>query len=87
MYILNPEKSSGIRTHARKNVVNIPSGKTLCDCNLLFFLLAGKETGRPFTTAEKDAEENQKSIITFAFSFLRGILYFTFFFCKFRRDG
>ena len=56
MYILNPEKSSGIRTHARKNVVNIPSGKTLCDCDLLFFLPVGEETVRPFMTAKNDAE-------------------------------
>ena len=87
MYILNPEKSSGIRTHARKNVVKNPSGKTLCDCDLLIFPPAGDETGRLFTTAKKDVEDHQKSVITFAFSFLRGILYLTFFFCINRRDG
>ncbi len=78
MYILNPEKSSGIRTHARKNAAKTPSGKTSCDCTRLISPSAEEETGEP---------ENQKIAITFAFSVLRGILYFTFFFCKFRRDG
>ncbi len=82
MYILNPEKSSGFRTHARKNVINKRGWITLCGSARLISPTAEEETGSRFTTAKNGAEENQKSAITFAFLFLRGILYFTFFFLQ-----
>ncbi len=82
MYILNPEKSSGFRTHARKKVINKRGWITLCGSARLISPTAEEETGSRFTTAKNGAEENQKSAITFAFLFLRGILYFTFFFLQ-----
>ena len=61
MYILNPEKSSGFRTHARKNVINKRGWITLCGSARLISPTAEEETGSRFTTAKNGAEEKLKA--------------------------